>query len=108
MFHNSTERRLLLETWVFRGPGACSTHMIPVAKDNTVVLPESATDEWIVYLADTFTRIGKFRLHPAADGKRAWANDREYDVAYVAKNANRAAYHVARRRPAAGPPARVC
>ena len=69
-----------------------------------VQLPASATDELIVYLADTFTRIGKFRLDPAADGRRAWAKyapaHRAYGVSYMPEKEDYTAW----RCPNAGPP----
>jgi hypothetical protein len=81
--------------------------MTRVAEGARVSLSESATDEWIVYLADTFTRIGKFRLEAAADGRRAWAEyaagARLYDVAYVPQKEDTPAYYVAWRCPTASP-----
>lgn len=94
-FKNRAGCELILETWVSLAPGHSATQMTPVNRGETVPLPASITDEWIVYVAP-FTRIGKLRREPAADGARAWTDGPfEFGVGYVPKKSGRAAHYVA-------------
>jgi hypothetical protein len=106
MFRNCTGRRILLETWAPQEPDGTAILITRVAKGEWVNLPKSATNEWIIYLSHTFTRIGKFCLEPAKDGHRVWseyvAGTNPYDVAYVPKKEGTRDYYVAWRCPTAG------
>jgi hypothetical protein len=71
-FLNDTDRPVNLSTWHCPMSGLAVDTTARVRAGGRCRLPPSATDEFLVYSSEGREYIGKFRLDPAADGRRCW------------------------------------
>lgn len=80
-FHNNTDQRIILESWIEVFDGLSSFTSKSVNAGMKLVL-YSSVGEWTIS-DDTFCYIGKFRSDPGASGNYSWLDDDKFECIYT-------------------------